>query len=103
MFLINPVIAMLHNVKLNRWHPLVFEENPLPGPSPSVIRHKSKMHHTSGFESREEALKSIPELKEQCNAHKECLAKDIPWDGDGIPTMTAFFTETPEGLEPVFM
>jgi hypothetical protein len=53
--LLNPIIAMLHNEKTDRWHPIVFVEAPLPGPNPPVTRHRSKMHHTTGFETRAEA------------------------------------------------
>ena len=99
--LLNPIVAMLYNTKLNRYHPIYFEEKPLPGPSSpdKPVRHKSKMHHTTGFESREKALQSIeddlqdPAKLEYLRGTKKCLDKDIPWDGEGIPAMVCFFSE----------
>jgi hypothetical protein len=94
----NPVIGMLHNTKLNRWHPILFVEAPLPGP-PDVgepVRHKSKGHHTAGFETRELALARAEELAKQIAPDSigpvsMSLEKDILWDGDGIPALVTFF------------
>jgi len=96
-----PVIAMLHNTKLKRWHPIVFVESPLPGP-PSAdkpVRHKSKGHHTTGFATRQEALDHIKndlgqKIKEIAIGDvREALDKDFAWDGEDIPAMTIFFGE----------
>lgn len=32
MLILNSIWAMLHNQKLNRWHPILFQEAPFPGP-----------------------------------------------------------------------
>lgn len=89
------VIAMLHNQKLNRWHPILFENTFAPGDG-EVSAYKSRMHHTSGFATREEAVNDIPNLKERVNSHigpvdKIAIDKDIEWDGEGIPAMVDFF------------
>jgi hypothetical protein len=93
IFLLGPVVAMLFNEKLKRWHPIVFEEKPLPGNPENLVRHKSKMHHTAGFATREEALESIgPEITSHIEG--ECrlmLEGDMLWDGEGIPSMVEFF------------
>ena len=96
----NPIICMLHNEKENKWHPIVFEEKPLPGGN-GPMRHKSKMHHTGGFDNREDAVISVPELEERVKEQaigevRINLEKDFPWDGEGIPAMVIFFNEAGE-------
>ncbi len=101
----NPIIAILHNTALNRWHPIVFDERPLPGPdSPDKpVRHKSQGHHTEGFETREAALESINgPLKEHIPNAKCALEKDFEWDGQDTPAMVVFFVETEKGWQPAF-
>jgi hypothetical protein len=96
-----PVIAMLHNTKLKRWHPIVFVESPLPGPDSDdkPVRHKSKGHHTTGFATRQEALDCIkndlgPKIKTNAIGEvRECVEKDFAWDGEDTPAMTVFFGE----------
>jgi hypothetical protein len=103
--MINPVIALLHNRKLNRWHPIVFDERPLPGPPSETkpVRHKSIGHHTEGFATREAAVDNITntmvqEMKDrQWPEPKLVLREDIEWDGEDVPALVAFFVETPEG------
>lgn len=55
-------ICILHGNQQGRYHPCFVEEKPLPGPVPSVeetdrVQVKSKMHHTQGFATFEEAVK----------------------------------------------
>lgn len=101
--LFSPVVAMLHNQKLNRWHPILYVESPLPGPPTpeKPIRHKSKGHHTTGFETREAALTSARELAMRAKEHsignvRLAVEEDLPWDGNGIPADTAFFINLSE-------
>jgi hypothetical protein len=92
--LFNPIIAMLHNSGANRWHPIVFVESPLPGPHTpdKPIRHKSKMHHTGGFATREEAeANAKDDLAPKIEGPRLELATVFEWDGEGIPTMVHFF------------
>lgn len=92
-YFLNPVVVMLYNTTEKRFHPIIFVEHPLPGSDRSVIRHKSKMHHTTGFERWSEARDDIygdmiPKLKEHVagcenvRAYPEYL---LAWDGNGIP------------------
>lgn len=94
MFL-NPIIAMLHNKVADRWHPIVFVENPLPGPPEAgkPVRHKSKMHHTTGFATQAEAEANAREdLAPRIEGAKLALETVLDWDGQDIPAMVRFFT-----------
>jgi hypothetical protein len=105
--LVNPIVAMIHDVKNNRWHPILYVESPLPGPPSDnkPVRHKSKMHHTGGFPTRDEAVKNANELaatvvKQGCwESCKMAIVEgeDIPWDGEDIPADVAFFTDRGDG------
>ncbi len=101
--MLNPVFAMLYNSKLDRWHPILFLESPLPGP-PSLdkpVRHKSRGHHTIGFESREEAVESARESGERIEKTETrfVLDSDILWDGEGIPAIVGYFVGDGEDLQ----
>lgn len=93
------IIAMLFNVALRRWHPIIFLPAPTPG-DVDVGRYKSKMHHTAGFETRAAALAEIDTggLAEKVREHlcpqtATCLDGDIVWDGEGIPAHGMLFTD----------
>lgn len=96
-----PVIAMLHNKKLDRWHPIIFVESPLPGPysEDKPVRHKSQGHHTEGFATKQEAIKHIkkdlgPLVEAKAIGEvRNCLDKAFAWDGEGTPVMMVFFGE----------
>lgn len=105
MSLINPVIGMIENTKELSWHPVVFEEKPLPGPDASEKprRFKSKMHHTGGFKTRNEAIQGIEALAGKLieigntPTYLKNLAEpvsDYSWDGEGVPTLVEFFSES---------
>lgn len=106
---LNPVITILHNLKEQRYHPIVFIEYPLPGPpSPDKpVRHKSKGHHTTGFATRDEAvayasgelLKLVKEYS--VGKPKLCLQKDFPWDGEDVPAMVTYFGEVDGETKPL--
>lgn len=106
----NPVIAMLHNTTAQRWHPVLFNESSLPGPDApdKPVRHKSRMHHTTGFPTREEALDNArtslaDAVRTQGMGEPEfCLDKDFPWDGEGIPAMVVFFVKHGDVLESCY-
>ena len=96
--MLNPIVAMLHDTEHDRWHPVVFEEKPLPGNPDNPIRHKSKMHHTEGFATRDEALVGCDGLAHQLEDHaigeiKMSVDKAFPWNGEGIPAMVVFFSD----------
>ena len=103
----NPIVGIVHNHKLDTYHPIVFVEHPLPGNPEDLIRHKSKMHHTTGFPTRDEALANIdseliPNLQTVAiGPVKKALAMDFRWDGNDIPIFTCFFAQQPDGtMEP---
>ena len=75
------VIGMLHNHETDRYHPIIFHESPRPSGGP--MRHKSSGHHTTGFDTREEALVNIAEDlgKRLAGGYSKCLEKDFHWDG----------------------
>lgn len=99
--IVNPIVAMMFNQKLNRWHPVIFREAPLPGPETAdkPVRHKSQGHHTTGFEKREDAVAEAQKIAAQIVEKKMwadcklCLEpeQDVPWDGEDIPADVAFF------------
>lgn len=105
--LVNPVVAMMHNQKLNRWHPVIFREAPLPGPESAdkPVRHKSSGHHTEGFEKREDAVMEAQKIARQIveqdmwSSCSLCLEpdQDAPWDGEGIPADVGFFMPDGDG------
>jgi hypothetical protein len=87
---------MLHNTKLNRWHPVLFDESPLPGPPEpgKPVRHKSKMHHTEGYDSREVAIREgTKKFTDFVPGVRFAWDEDSEWDGESIPAQVAFFTE----------
>lgn len=91
---INPIIATIHNVSSDRWHPVLFVEEPLPGPEypNKPVRHKSKMHHTVGFATRSESdNNAISALAEQIPGARLELNTIFDWDGTGIPAIVHFF------------
>lgn len=62
------VICIQHDVATGRYHAAFYEERPMPGPdvgTPPVLRLKSKMHHTVGAETFDEALAHLDALAEQ--------------------------------------
>jgi hypothetical protein len=101
---LNPIVAMLRNTKLNRWHPILYLENPLPGMgfeadgNNKLVRHKSKFHHTAGFEKRDEAITAAADLIKQSGGTKTALDEDILWNGEDIPADVGFFAQV-DGAE----
>lgn len=94
------IVANLHNTQTDRYHPILFRDSPMPGGA-GPARHKSAGHHTVGFDTREEAIADCEALAGRCEA-KLCIAKDFPWDGEGIPAMVVFFTERDGEVVPAF-
>jgi len=99
--LFNPIVANLHNTKTDRYHPILFDERPLPGGG-GPTRHKSRGHHTEGFDTREEAIAECHRMVENLDCGgRLCIAKDFPWDGEETPAMVVFFGEVEGELQPV--
>lgn len=85
---------MLKNLATGRWHPIMYVEKSFPSslnePQP-MIRFKSKGHHTTGFENRDEAVASLDDLKKRM-IESLFLSKvtiditdDIGWEGNDLP------------------
>lgn len=96
------IIANLHNMKTDRFHPILFGGYPLArneGPG----RFKSIAHHTIGFDTREESIAECRRMSEdpKCGGTL-CVDKDFAWDGEVTPAMVVFFIETDEGIRPAF-
>ena len=96
--ILNPIIAMLLNTTTNRFHPILFQERPLPSSyeenSDSPVRHKSKGHHSTGFDTRVEAISECNRMAEQLKEDNPrfFLDTDFNWDEDeGIPARVEFF------------
>jgi len=60
------VIGIVKDTSTGRFHATYWEEKPLPGGGPeTVARLKSKMHHTTGAETFDEALAHVREMREK--------------------------------------
>ena len=58
------LVTIAHNEQTGKYHPFVWYNSPAPsedGTEP-FTRFKSKMHHTGGFETEEEARAEIPKV-----------------------------------------
>jgi hypothetical protein len=81
------VICILHDIDNKRYHAAAFEDKPFAGSfdeneDRSFVRLKSKMHHTSGAETLEEALKHLEDLKAKVSVPEKNVWTDpVDWDG----------------------
>ena len=95
--MVNGIVANLHNTKTNRFHPILFEERPtLSG----FLKHRSRGHHTDGFDERKHAIEYCETLASRHNC-RLCVDKDFPWDGEDVPAMVVYFTEVDGKLVPM--
>jgi hypothetical protein len=93
MFL-NPIIATIHNTATNRWHPVLFVESPLPG-SATLVRHKSKGHHTDGFDTKIESDEyATNHMTSSIQGVHLTLDTVFSWDGNGVPALVHFFEQS---------
>lgn len=95
------LITITLNRATGRYHPFLWVESPLPSddhtPS-SVVRFKSKMHHTSGFATLEDARRSATEdlpgrVVLAYGRAPDVRANDIDedeWTADEIPARVIF-------------
>lgn len=87
------VVGILHNACTGKFHPILWEEAPLPGGvEVPVNRYRSRMHHTGGFVKHEEAVEGAKELAKEVAHHYggEVLVKEdlIAWSGEDMPVNT---------------
>lgn len=96
------LIQVLFNTALGTWHPIYYQEAPLPGSlsgEANLVRFKSKAHQMVGSPTREAALKNVDERLRPiiavtwpgCTIIEE-LEHDVQWDGEGIPAYTTIRT-----------
>jgi len=91
------LIGMLFNTAKNTYHPIFYYESPFPGEgTDSVVRFKSKGHHTTGFEKLGDAIDSLPDLQQRITGQGYIPIVDIEamieWNGDGVPADTELRT-----------
>lgn len=98
--LFNPIHLILINTLTNRFHPILYVEDlSFIGQKDGIKRWKSKGHHTSGFDTRQEAVDFIlsmnPKLKENLNGGNVYFSVDenydMEWNGQGIPAIKTLF------------
>ena len=81
------LICILKDVESGRYHAAFFEDRPLPGHSTAmedstIVRLRSKMHHTAGAETLEEAKQHVAEMREQIEIDDLSVCeKPVAWDG----------------------
>jgi len=81
-------ICILRDIHGGRFHPCFVEEKPLPGPVPEVtdtqvVRCKSRMHHTGGFDTFEEAVSNVQDdlsQRIQLPETNVALERYVDWD-----------------------
>ncbi|MGO8792914.1 MAG: hypothetical protein ACLQVL_36765 [Terriglobia bacterium] len=107
--IVEPIVGIIHNVKLNKWHPVYFRESPPPSSDgkESCQRYKSGGHQTEGFATREEGLEGAKKLAEALKPHAIgaihlALDGDFLWDGEDIPAMVVWFALDGETAKPMF-
>ena len=84
------VILIYHNIDAGTFHPVFYEEHPMPGAVLDVgdevtVRLMSKMHHTVGFATLEEAQENVRTgLSTQIILNDTNVATEhaIPWNGE---------------------
>jgi hypothetical protein len=81
------VICLLRNVNTGHYHTCFAEEMPLPGPmepNPTLIRLKSKMHHTQGAPDLVQGIKYLEKLASKIILPAENILREpIDWNGWG--------------------
>lgn len=81
------VICILHNIESSTYHAAFFQEQSLTGPIKSVretdvVRLRSKMHHTKGSTTLEEAIAEVDNLSVRIKLPEDNIWKNpIEWNG----------------------
>lgn len=98
------IVSMLHNKTTNRYHPILFGYSPPPSGDldSGAQRYRSRVHHTDGYDTRDEAMNGAAQLADKCQPAECALAGDIEWDGEGVPAMTLWFAKLDGVLQPMF-
>lgn len=103
------LILIITNTKRGTFHPVILLESPIPGGGlaygkhsehlDGAARYKSKMHHTSGFDTREAAIENAnnnlaPRVKEAFPLFPDMKIDTdyiVEWDGEGIPALNIIY------------
>lgn len=88
--------CVLQNVATGRFHPIFFRVAPMPSGADSdagMLRYKSKMHHTEGYDTHEDAIVYGKKLCTENNWTWD--DRVIGWTGEGIPAMVEWFQNPP--------
>jgi hypothetical protein len=95
--------SILHNTKLDTWHPIYFRPAPMPGGWDADLaaqRYRSGGHLTEGYATFDEAQAEVSRL---CAEQAEAVKRDptepeyrpadcqYAWGGEGVPALTAWF------------
>lgn len=93
--LVNGTAALLKNEANGRWHPIFFEDAPLPGPEGERKPHRQRSvtHHTSGFDSRDAAIANAKVGADYFGIRRLQFKDDIPWNGKGMPLKQGFLVK----------
>jgi hypothetical protein len=86
------IFGMLHNTKTGRFHPIVFRQAPMPSGVDTdfgMMRHKSKGHHTDGFDTIEAAQEYV--VTSCASGEHTDSGCRYEWDGEDIPAMVEWF------------
>ena len=84
------VLMILHHMSANTFHAAFFEEAPMPGPVEDVkdvrtVRLRSKMHHTIGASTLDEARAHLAEIAQKIQVADSNIWRDhspYPWNGE---------------------
>jgi len=98
------LLTIIENTTDGTFHPVVFLVAPFPGGSKishECNRYRSKMHHTTGFKTLQDAIDYLPDLvvwvKEKVTVGIEPKYlksfQVIKWEGDGVPSMTPIISD----------
>lgn len=100
----NPIMWILKNNDTNRFHPILVHQVAFMGyqREDDPPRWKSKGHHTAGFDTQEEAQKSIIETCQQLASDPDSFTGTIRhgldivegWDGINMPLINALLDVT---------
>jgi len=82
------VAFIARNIDTGRFHVIVFEEKPMPGPVPDtkdtkLVRLRSSMHHTEGAETLEAAQVHMAQIREKLKILDANVCQDVSFDWDG--------------------
>ena len=91
----NYIIVNMKNFKTNRFHPIIFEKSPLPNIIDTDLhRYKSVGHHTTGFDTIEEAIVDCKATAERTDIVVTYYSEGLlVWDGEDVPARKVFFSE----------